>query len=141
MLSGSSAETLEEKIKWIKRANQDSDSQLFSVYGNRANNVSRVNKWLGRKPVLDDIQGGGGEAGRDVPGLEHGGDPLPVPRHQGQPVVAVRSLAPQARPRRLQALPHHGREQVGPSRNNTSNRGISRFHPVVFHTFSLNILR
>jgi hypothetical protein len=53
-------------------------------------------------------------------------------------VVAVRSIAPQARARRLQALPHHGREQVGPSRNNTSNRG---FIPVVFHTFSQDIPR
>jgi hypothetical protein len=84
-----------------KKANQDSDSQLFSLYGNRANHASCITGWLGWKPVLDDIQGGGGEAGRDVPGLEHGGDPLPVPRHQGQPVVAVRSIAPQARARRL----------------------------------------
>ncbi|EEC06085.1 N-acetylgalactosaminyl transferase, putative [Ixodes scapularis] len=48
----------------------------------------------GRKPVLDAEQGRGDPPGRSVPGLCRGrGHPLPLPRLQGQPAVALRRRA------------------------------------------------
>ena len=57
----------------------------------------------GGEPVLAAQQAGGGEAGHGLPGLQRPrGDPLHLPRPEGEPVVDLQPAGPDPAPRRQQ---------------------------------------